>query len=239
MNRRAAVPIVLLVLCACLSAQQRSSQAQPDPEVSAEVNATVNAVDASVHPEIDGQPHGPTPEEVSRERAAIPGTSKRSPATTVWGFNAQTSTIIDDKSGLPRAQMSSFRPEIESERLRATMSTSAASHASQSGANSGAVQSRPWLLNSLQYHPLSIGAKPHLIPRTTVPAVTESDQMPALADPFSRKALVFSASNPFPERDLFKCKDQTTGKRNQHRARKPVTGTAAKSPFDPLAKKRH
>jgi len=215
----------LAVVCGALRAQ-----AQSNTGASAESNRGIDAVDASVHSEVDAHPHELNPADASNEHLTPLHNTKRPPVTVVWPARADLSiTDSDNKSGLPRVGMSSFRTKAGSGQPSASVtSTGATNH------DSGQDDFR--LLKASPRHPLPLSARPSLSTRTTVPLVSGSDQTPAFVAPFGRTALGFAASaSPFPKRDPFKSKNQTTGKRHQHQESKPLISTETKSSFDSLA----
>lgn len=221
-----AVPICVLVLCPCLSAQ-----AQSNTEVSAETNPTIDAVDASVRPEVDGQPHEPTQGETSREGPTTLRILKRPPATVVWPARADLSTTYGDgKTGPPGVGMSSFRPRMVWGQPSAWQPNATAT--SNGATNDDSGQDHFRLLNAPPSHPLSLSAKPTLNPRTMVSPVSGSDQTSALGAPFGRAGIGLGAiTSPFPKRDSSKYKDQTGKKRHQHHSGLPVTTTATWPPL--------
>jgi hypothetical protein len=227
----APILIDVLVLCAFLSAQ-----AQYKTEVSTEATSAVDAVDASVHPEVDGQAQKVTPEVKRRQSTTALSIKKPLPATVVWPAHANIDTTSGDDEGPPsRAGMSYFRPEIERRRLRVPQT--ATSVASVDGRNDDSRRSRPWLLNSPRHHPLGGDGETSFI---SIPPVSDIGQTTAFGDPFGRAVSGLpTGAKPFSRRDPVTYRFQTTRKRDDQRARKPVTSMATKATFDsPAIKQR-
>lgn len=224
-------------LCLAVVGAAVSAYAQSNAEAPADTNPAIDAVDASVHPEVDGQPHEPTPEESSGERPAALHAAKRPPTTVVWPAHAEVSTTKTDDKGVAAAvTMSSFRPRKESEPASAVHpneSTASGSVKKDDSSKSHAEQPNTAPSHSSGY------AKTSSTLKTTVPAIPDSGQTPALGAAFERPMSGLAASTePFPKKDPFKYKDQSNAKRHHH-ARKPMTNSATKSPHDTLTTTRH
>lgn len=205
MKHCASILICVLVLCACLSAQ-----AQSKTEGSTQATSAVDAVDASVHPEVDGQPQEVILEGKRRQITNALSIEKRLPATAVWPAPTNIDVTSADYESRPtRAGVSSFSPEKVWGHVRVLQATRSVA----SGAAGGNVD--PSCSNTLVRN-----AKP-LTLRTTVPS--EPDQTLA-DDPFGRPVLgSVGSSRAFPKRDELTHKHQTTPKRHQHQPRKPMT----------------
>ena len=215
------VGVCLAVVCAAGGAH-----AQSDSEVTAETSPGIEAVDASVHPEVDGQPHEPTAQESSRERPNASHAAKRPSATVFWPAHADISGAnTDDKTASPKIGMSAFRPETASGRPNVGPPDASAPSSRAKENDSGQSQTR--LLRAPFSH-LSGDAKPSSTLRTRVPSVFVTDETQALGAGRPASGLVTSGS-PFPKGDSFRHQDKTTGKRHQHHARKPVIPNPTKS----------
>jgi hypothetical protein len=213
---------------------------QSDPNhTSSEVVRGVNAVDASVRAEVDGQPHEPAPEEALRERPSVLHSPKRHPATAVWPAHVEISTTRSDGStrrsdgrrAPPSSGVISFRPETGSRPFdpREPNASAAAAIAKQEDFG----RSHRQYSNVGDSHPLSGSAKPPLALGTKLPRVPEIDGTPASGHPFGRTVAGFGGNaSPFPMRHSLKYKDQTVGRQNQDQTRKPVSAAAANSLFD-------
>ena len=225
---------IFACICLALVCVAASARAQSDAGATAEANPAIDAVDASVHPEVDGQPHEPTAEEGSRDRLTASHAAKRSPASVAWPAHVDISTTsTDNKGGPPRGGLSSFRPEGGSEQPSASQpklpATSGSAKNSNNNDNSGRGQ-RIFLDASSPYHPWSGNPKPSSVRRTTLPTVPDADQTPALGTTFGRPASRFTTrSSSFPGGDRFKHEDQKSGKRHAPRATKPVIPNPTKS----------
>ena len=230
MNAFMSAAICLAVAFAVLGAQ-----AQSNTEVSAKTNPAIDAVDASVHVEVDGQPHEPTPVDASHEQPTPLHNTKRHPATAFWPARADPSaTGSDDKSSSPGVGMSFFRPDTEWGRPSAWQSSASATSTGATNDDSG--QDHFQLSNAPPSHLLSFSTKTSSSPRTNVPPVSVSDETTALSAPFGRAVLGLGAiTNPFPKRDPSKYKNRTGTKRHQHHSRLSVPATATSSSFDSLA----
>ena len=225
--------LVCAGICFALVCVAASACAQYDAGATAETNPAIDAVDASVHPEVDGQPHEPTAEEGSRERPTASHAAKRPPASVAWPARADISKpITDHKDGPPRGSLSSFRPEKESEQPSASQpkppATSGSAKNSNNNDNSGRGQTI--LLDASPYHPWSGKPSPSSVRRTTLPTVPDADQTPALGNTFGRSALgLTTRSSLVPKGDRFKHEDQKSRKRRAPRAAKPVIPNPTKS----------
>jgi hypothetical protein len=230
-------------ICLALVCVAVSARAQSDAGATTEANPAIDAVDASVHPEVDGQPHEPTAEEGSRERTTASHAAKRPPASVAWPAHADISTTsTDDKGSPPRVGLSSFRPERESEQPSGSQpkayDTSGSTKNRNKNDNSGLGQKT--FLDAPPYHPLSGNPKPSSIRRTILPAVPDSDQTPALGTTFGRPALgLTTRSSLFPKRDRFKHEKQNSRKRYTARATKPVIPNLTKSSSSVRLSDRH
>jgi len=219
--------VMSAAICLAVAFAVLGAQAQSYTEVSAKTNPAIDAVDASVHVEVDGQPHEPTPVDASHEQPTPLHNTKRHPAA-LWPAHADISTTdSDDKSGPPGVGMSSFR-------LRTRLGQSSASATSTSATNDDSGQDHFRLLKAPPSHLFPLSAKPSSSPRTSVPSVSVPDETTGSSAPFGRAALGIDAITS-PKRDLSKYKDQTTGKRHQHHSHLPVTTTATRSSFDSVA----
>jgi len=225
--------LIFACICLALVCVAASARAQSDAGATAEANPAIDAVDASVHPEVDGQPHEPTAEEGSRERPTASHAAKRSPASVAWPAHVDISTTsTDHKGGPPRGGPPSFRPEKESERPSASQpklpATSGSAKNRNNNDNSGRGQTI--FLDASPYHPWSGNPRPSSIGRTTVPTVPEADQTPALGTTFGRPASgLTTKSSPFPKGDRFKHENQKSRKRHAPRATKPMIPNPTKS----------
>ena len=226
--------LIFACICLALVCVAASARAQSDAGATAEANPAIDAVDASVHPEVDGQPHEPTAEEGSRERPTASHAVTRSPASVTWPAHPDISKpTTDHKDGPPRGSLSSFRPEKESEQPSASQpkppASSGSAKNSNNNDNSGRGQ-RSILAPPSPYHPLSGNPKPSSVRRTTLPTVPDADQTPALGNTFGRSALgLTTRSSLVPKGDRFKHEDQKSRKRHAPRAAKPVIPNPTKS----------
>jgi hypothetical protein len=241
MMRAKTQDFISAAICLALACAALHTQAQSNTGVSEESNRAVEAVDASVHAEVDGQPHELTPAESPRERRTPLHAAKRHPVTVVWPAHADTSTTGTDKKGTDNKTdpltfgISSFRPGTQP---GASSAGQAAASANAKNDDSG--QRRSWRLNAPRAHSLYGSATPAWSLRSTVPPVSASDQTPGLSAPFGRTPLGLAAStSPFPKRDSSKHKDQTSAKRHEQHARKFATSGGTKSSFDSPATTRH
>jgi hypothetical protein len=228
------ISVHIAVLCAFASAQVQSNDAGKDQRT-----WVVHGVDATAHVEADGIPAESTPKESLAERLVSSSASKRPQATTVWGTHANIFTkSTDDKSGVPRVGMSSFRPQTESEQPGVWRPKSLAS--TDGAKNDDSHKTRVLLSNDSRNHHLSADPKSSFITRTTVLPVFKSDQTTEFSDPFGPATLGLGmSSNLFPKRDPFNYKARATGKRYQHHPRKPMVSSVSRSSIDSLSTTRY
>jgi hypothetical protein len=238
MIRIAMTKLMLAAFCLALVCAGLRAQAQANEGVSEETNPGVEAIDASVHAEVDGQPQEAIPADLSSQRITL-GSTTRHPATTFWLTHADVLTAdADGKGGPPKIGFSSFRPKTASGQPNPPQPSESAT--AGGAKNNDSTQAHFRVLNVSPSHPLALSAKSSLIRKTTIPPISEPDQTTALSAPFGRAAFGLGASaSPFPKKDSFEYKNQATGKRRAHHARKPRTSTAIKSSFDSLATTRH
>jgi hypothetical protein len=221
------VALGLATICAAVSAP-----AQSNAELSVGANPAIDAVDASVHAEVDGQPHELSPEKNLGERPTALRAAKRHTATVVWPAHSDISTTKTDVNGAPAAvAMSSFRPRKESQPDSAAQPSDSLTSGSAKKKDSS--KSRAGQLNTPLSHSSGYGKATSTL-KTIAPAASESTQTPAFEAPFERPLSGLAASTePFPKRDPYKYKDQSNAKQHHH-ASKPVTNSATKSPLHAL-----
>lgn len=220
------------LVCAGLRAQQANETALE------EANPGVEAIDASVLVEVDRQPQEAIPAGFSSRRITL-GSIKRHPATAFWPTHADAFSADADAKGVPpKIGFSSFGPKTASGQPNPLQPSESATAGGAKENDSAQAHFR--VLNVPPSHPLSLGAKSSLIWKTTITPISEPNQTTTLSAPFGPAAFGLGASaSPFPKKDSFEYKNQTTWKRHAHRARKPMTSTAIKSSFDSPATTRH
>ncbi len=190
---------VLTVLFAAFRAQAQSSA-----EASADSNRAIDAIDASTHSEVEGQPQVAFRAFISREQPTpLQNTQLRS-ATVFWPGPADPSdTESNDTHG-----MSSFRPN-------AGLWRPGTSGSSPSARNADSGQGYSRLSKFSASHPSPFDAKPSLNLRTAIPPVPRSDDIAELKASFGRAAIGLGTTiSPFPKTDLSKYNFQSTRKRH-------------------------
>ena len=166
-----ALPLCMVVLCACVSAQTKSNTQAPE-----EVHPVIESVDASVHAEVDGQPHEPASGEYSRDRLTPLSSVQQS--TVVWRAHA-------DSSSTPRAFLTSFFLAGTEARGSSTPQADT-STASSAGTKNDSGQGQGWShpLNAKPVHSTYCSATPPSSPRASAPTVPASDRTEGLGAPF-------------------------------------------------------
>jgi len=218
-----AISVFVAVSCVCLLAQ-----AQSNTPGTGEGNRAVEAIDASVHAEVDGQPHEASPTELSRERAAPLPNAKRLPMTAFWPTPASTpATGAYDKADTFLCGNSSFRPEIQlgagSERTTA---------AGRTPSNSSKIQSL--LLKTPSAH-FSLYGSPSVPSnlRPTLPPAPASADTSSFSAPFGHALSEPASASLFPRRGVFDRKGQASAKRSRQHTRQNTTSIETKASATP------
>jgi hypothetical protein len=228
------------VICLLLASDCLHAQAQSNAHVTPEDNRSVEAVDASVHTEVDGQVHELIPAE-SSHRPTNPNKAKQRPETAVWPARvdaSSTGNAKDDKAAPLTLGISSFRPGTQpgsSSWWHAVASTATAGVKKDDLAQGRSRPGSAPLAHPLYGSATSLfgGEKPSLEPRTTVPPVPASNQTPRLSPLSGHAGFGLAASNSaFPKIEHSGQKQPISVKRRKPHARKPATSAGTKSPLD-------
>lgn len=211
------IPIYAVVACACLGAQAQSNAPATD-----ERNRAVEAVDVSVHADVDGQPHEKGNVESSRERPTPLPTAKRPPASLVWPAGADTPTAgTGQKAGQVTFGISSFHPGTQMGASISWQVGASATSATEKNDDSG--QGRSGVLKAQPAHSFDGSATPPLSPRASVPTVPASDRTEGLSAPFGRGLAAFPGSTDSFQANRFSYHKGRGVKRNRQYPRKSGT----------------
>jgi hypothetical protein len=224
----------LFVVCADLQAQVQDSAA-----AAGETSLGLGAIDASVHAEVDGQPHDPIPVASSNQHAALRSTA-RPPVTVFWPTHADIlTTDKDDIDGSSNVGVSSFGSATKSGQLslhqpgNSDTTVGAKSHEVSTQGNSPVLGISP-------FRPLTLDTESSSNWKSHVQQVPEPDESAAANSPFGRAALgAGEITSHFQRWKSSKYKNQTAATRHERREHKPATIAASKDSFDSLANTRH
>jgi hypothetical protein len=226
MKSCAATPVFLVAFCACLSAQARPTTP------GTEVNRAVGSVDASVHAEVDGQPHEPSAAELSSKRVVPSPSAEQSRISAFGPVRAEASSPgTGGKADPLRFGIFSVDPGTGVE-TPASWQTNL--FTTSAGDNDDSTHSLR-RMSATPVHPLHGGGTSSSSLRGIVSTVPPSDETRGLSSPFSRTALVSDGTaNPFQKRDVPHRNDQAV-KRHRQRRQKSATSVGTKSSVDSSA----
>jgi hypothetical protein len=238
MNRTIAAALLfaascMAALCATLCVQAQSDAASVQP-----VNSAVQAVDASVHAEVDGQAPESSPEELPAKRATSLHPAKSAQASMVWPAQVDASSAAtpvastDDKTNSRTVVNSSLRTGTQTGAFstwQPTAVTADSSDDDSTSARSETVKPRPThaLTGSGSAYR---GATPALHTRTAVPPIPDADKTTGLSAPFGGSAA--ANLSPFAKSEFSVRKDQPGAKRHPQHARKSASSAATNSSLD-------
>ena len=213
-------PCVVILICAVVACACFGVQAQSNAPATNERDRAVEAVDVSVHADVDGQPHETGTVESSRERPTSLPTAKRPPASlVVWSAGADTSTTsAGEKAGQVTFGTSSFHSGTQMGASGAWQASASATSARAQNDDSG--QGRSGLSNARPAHPLYGSSKPSLSLGTTVQPVSASDETLGVNALFGHTSFGQPSTGPFLKREFSEYKDQASAKRHEQRVRK-------------------
>ena len=194
----------IVLVGVCLRARAQSDGQDPN-----EGERAVDAIDASVHVEVDGHPHQPGSAESSRGQLIRLGNGKQPPATTFWaspsnpaamgGYDKAQSSALGRFAFLPGTQPGVPAPWQSPALIKVTITKSDGS--SQAG-------SRLW--KSTPAHPRPGFSMPSLNLRTTLPTDSSPDRTPGFDSPFGRSPVEAASTSPFSKTAVPRRKDHTT-----------------------------
>jgi len=172
------VAICLIMTCAVASGQDH-------PNVpSSDIDRSVQAVDVSVHAEVDGQAHEPAPPGISAKLTMSLHAAKPA-ATAVWSHKAIAvpgAAIQSDKLTLSGP---SFHPTVQAPIATASLGlTSAAASASATGGHSERLDQRPGLFTTLGTRRTDNGSTPSLGINAVPPPFSSPDETRKLTGRF-------------------------------------------------------
>ena len=200
-----ALPLCMVMLCACVSAQ-----VEPNTQVPQEVNHAIEAVVASVHAEVDGKRHEPAPEELPHGRSNLFPSAQQS--TVLWRAHS------DSYSKPPAFRASSFWPETEARGSSAWQTATSTRSASMKNDDSG--QGPSHLLNAKPTHSLYSSVAQSVSLRAGVPTIPESNRTPELSHASGHTPLSLTGGeNPLQMRDFFAHREQAVRLHRQHKSK--------------------